>query len=304
MPKRTNIFQRLVKMLHDRLDENWEVNESEMLCNRLTGEYREVDIVLKYKLGTHKIIVSIECADTKRPASSTWVEAMAKKHEFLPTSKLVLWSASGFFRPATITAEKFGIETVSQNDNIDVEWAAISKIVKEGFLKIVHSSFSFFIDVFDTNGKKIRLKGPYNYLFRVKDKETFFTILQLRQYIMSLQEVGTVLLDHATNDNKDFWIKCEPPFECQVQKENGEWVEPFRIGFGIKANVEETKAETKSVKYQNTVSTLAVGKLQNGSLEVFIQEKPGQNPKVSSQINKEIQLTKRSSVSRKRHGSR
>ena len=70
MPKRTNIFQRLVKLLHDRLDENWEVNESEMLCNRLTGEDREVDIVLRYKLGMHKIIVSIECTDTKRPASS------------------------------------------------------------------------------------------------------------------------------------------------------------------------------------------------------------------------------------------
>ena len=250
MPKRTNIFQRLVKLLHDRLDENWEVNESEMLRNRLTGEDREVDIVLKYKLGPHDIIVSIECTDTGRPASSTWVEAMAKKHEFLPTSKLVLWSASGFFKPAMVTAEKLGIEIVSQNDNIDVEWAAISKLFKEAFIKVVHSSYSFFIDVFDTNGKKIRLERPYNYLFKVKDAESYFTILQLRQYIMSLQEVGNVLLDHATNDNKDFWMEFKPPFACQVQKENGEWVEPFRIGFGVKANVEETKAETRSVKYQ------------------------------------------------------
>ncbi len=82
MPKRTNIFQRLVKLLHDRLDKNWEVNESEMLCNRLTGKDREVDIVLKYRLGTHKLIVSIECTDTERPASSTWVEAMAKSMNF------------------------------------------------------------------------------------------------------------------------------------------------------------------------------------------------------------------------------
>jgi hypothetical protein len=213
-------------------------------------------------------------------------------------------SASGFFKPATITAEKLGIEIVSQNDNIDVEWAAFPKILKSGSVKVVHSSFSFFIDVFDTNGKKIRLEGPYNYLFRVKDKETFFTILQLRQSVMSLQEVGTALLDHATNDKRDFWIKCEPPFECQVQKENGDWVEPFRIGFGIKANVEETKTETRSIKYQNTVSTLAVGELRNGSLEVFIEEKPGQSPKVSSQINKKIKLTKHSSGSRKRRGSR
>lgn len=46
---------------------------------------------------------------------------MPKKHEFLPTSKLVLWSANGFYKPAIRTAKMFGIDTVSQNDNIDVK---------------------------------------------------------------------------------------------------------------------------------------------------------------------------------------
>jgi len=288
MPKRTNIFQRLVKLLHDRLDANWVVNESEMLIHRLTGEEREVDIVLKYKLGTYDVIVSIECTDNKRPASSTWVESMAKKHEFLPTSKLILWSASGFYKPAIATAEKFGIETVSQNDNIDVEWGVLSKIFKDGLLKVVHSSFSFFIDVVDTNGKKTRLEGPHNYIFRFNNGESFFTIMHLREYVMSLQEIGTVLLDHATNEENAFWIKYEPSFECQVQKENGDWVDPFRIGFGIKTSVEETKTESRTVKYKNTVATLAVGKLKSGSLELFIEEKLGETPKVSSQMNKKI----------------
>lgn len=286
MPKRSNIFQRLVKLLYDRLDENWVVNESEMLCNRLTGEDREVDIVLRYKLGAHEVVVSIECTGIKRPASSTWVEGMAKKHEFLATSKLVLWSANGFYKPALTTAEKLGIETVSQNENIDVEWATISKIFKNGFLKVVHSSFKFFIDVVETNGKKDRLEGPHNFIFKIKDKGIYFTILQLRQYIMGIQDIGTVLLDHASEDKEDFWMQIEPPFECQVQKENGEWVDPFRIGFGIKAKAEETKTNSKTVQYQNTVSTLAVGKLKSGTLELFLEEKPDQPPKISSQINK------------------
>lgn len=288
MPKRSNIFQRLVKLLHDRLDENWVVNESEMLCNRLTGEEREVDIVLRNKLGAYGVIVSIECTDTKRPASSTWVEEMAKKHEFLATWKLFLWSANGFYKPALITAEKFKIETVSQNKNIDAEWATISKIFQDSFLKVVHSSFNFFIDVVEPNGKKARLEGLHNFIFKIKDKETYFTILQLRQYIMSIQGIGTVLLDHASKDKEDFWIQCKPSFDCQVQKENGVWVDPFRIGFGIKAKVEETKTDSKTVQYQNTVSTLMVGKLKSGTLELFIEEKPYQTPKLSSRINKKI----------------
>ncbi len=288
MPKRTNIFQRLVKLLHDRLDENWEVNESVMFCNRLTGEEREVDIVLKYQLGAHDIIVSIECTDTKRPASSIWVESMVQKHKFLPTSKLVLWSANGFYKPAMVTAEKLGVETVSQSDDIDVEWATLSKAFNGGFMKIVSPSFSFFIDVFDTNGEKIRLEGPYNYSFRINNDELFFTIMQLQQYVMSLKEIGNMLLDHASIENEDFWIQYEPNFKCEVQKENGDWVKPFRFGFGIKTNVEEAKAESKAVKYQNTVTTLIAGKFKSGSLEIFVEEKPGEKPKISSQMNKKI----------------
>ena len=103
---------------------------------------------------------------------------------------------------------------------------------------------------------------------------------------MGIQDIGTVLLDHASEDKEDFWMQIEPPFECQVQKENGEWVDPFRIGFGIKAKAEETKTNSKTVQYQNTVSTLAVGKLKSGTLELFLEEKPDQPPKISSQINK------------------
>jgi hypothetical protein len=284
MPKRSNIFQRLVKLLHEKLDENWVVSESEMLTHRLTNEEREVDIVLKYKLGNHDVIVSIECTDTKRPASSTWVETMAKKHDFLPTSKLVLWSASGFYKPAITTAEKLGIDIVSQSTNNDLEWSKFSKILNDGFLKLVHSEFTFFIDVVDTDGNKIRLDNPYNYIFKVENSETYFSILQLREYIMHQQEVGSVLLDHASNDQKDFWLQFVPPFECQVQKENGNWVKPFRIGFGIKTSIEETKTESKTIEYEKTLATLAVGKLKSGSFELFVEEKENENPKLTAQL--------------------
>lgn len=284
MPKRSNIFQRLVKLLHERLDENWVVSESEMLTHRLTDEEREVDIVLKYKLGNHDVIVSIECTDTKRPASSTWIEAMAKKHEFLLTSKLVLWSAHGFYKPAITTAEKLGIDIVSQSTNNDVEWSKFSKILNDCFLKLVRSEFTFFIDVVDTEGNKIRLDNPYNYIFKVENEETYFSILQLREYIMHQQQVRSVLLDHASNDKKDFWLQFVPPFECQVLKENGNWVKPFLIGFGIKTNVEETKTESKTIEYEKTLATLAVGKLKSGSIELFVEEKENENPKLSAQL--------------------
>lgn len=259
-----------------------------MLTHRLTGEEREVDIVLKYKLGIHDVLVSIECIDRKRKADSTWVETMAKKHEFLPTSKLVLWSSSGFYKPAIITAEKLGIETVSQNQNNFTEWDNIANIFHNGSLKVVESTFSFFIDVINLDGTKSRLEGPYNYLFRMLNSDRTFSIGQLMQYIMEKQEVGSTLLDYATSENSDFWIHYVPQFKCQVQNQKGEWIEPFRIGFGIKASVEETKPEFKTIKYGSIVATLALGNLKSGSIEVFVEETAGKKPVISSQIIKTI----------------
>jgi len=286
MPKRSNLFQRLVKLLHDRIDKNWIVTESKMLTHRLTGEEREVDIVLESNLGAHSLIVSIECVDKKRPASSPWVESMAKKHEFLPTSKLVLWSANGFYRPAIVTAEKLGIDIVSQSDNTNIEWSKFSKILNGGTLKLVHSEFKFFIDAIEADGKKVRLDNPHDYIFKAKDREIFFSILELREFLIGKQEIGSVLLDHASEDKKDFWIHFVPPFECLVQKENGDWIEPFRIGFGVRATVEEAKTDAKSVVYKDTLSTLAVGDLNSGSFELFIEEKENEDPEISAQLVK------------------
>lgn len=285
MPKRSNTFQRLVKLLHERIDTRWEVCESEMLPHSLTGDQREVDIVLKYKLGQHQVIVSIECIDHKRKADSTWVESMAKKHDHLPTSKLILWSASGFYKPALITAEKLHIDTISQNNN-EIDWSIFSQVLQDSSLKLVTSKFTYFIDSKSSNGNKIRLEGPNNYLLKGVENGVLFSITALMQLVVENNEVGATLLDHATEEKSDFWIYFTPPFECQVLDDSGEWIKPFRIGFGIKTNVEETKMETRSVVYENIVSTLLVGKLKNGSFELFAEEKLNQTPSVKAQFTK------------------
>ena len=271
--------------LHQRLDSNWVVSESEMLIHRLTNEEREVDIVLRYRLGQHDFLISIECTDTSRPASSTWVEAMAKKHEFLPTSKLVLWSASGFYKPAIEMAKMLGIDIVEQDNDEEKEWSKFKNIFNRSFVKLVSPKYSHFIDFIDENGNKSRLEGPNNYLLKGTDNEFCFSILELKQLVINNQKLGSALLDHATDKNKDFWAQFVPPFDCLVQKEDGVWVEVFRIGFGIKVNTDNTRLESKSIYYENSVSTLASGAIKNGIFEIFVQEKKDQTPVVSAWID-------------------
>ena len=76
-----------------------------MLRNRLTGESREVDVVLRSKAGPgYEVIIGIEAAARTRKAAVDWVEAMIAKHQNLPTNKVVLVAEKGFSDQARMLA--------------------------------------------------------------------------------------------------------------------------------------------------------------------------------------------------------
>jgi hypothetical protein len=284
MPKRSNSFQRLVKLLHERLDNNWKVTESKMFKDSDTGEDREVDVVLESTEAGYEIVISIECRDHKRKADVTWVESMAKRHESLPTSKLALWSASGFSKSAIKKAKKWNIATVSGEHIEFLPWAKIANQLKGGSVKLLNTEFAFFIDVKTPQGTNNRLEKEIDYLFKETKSEKYFKISELKDIVANDPRIASMLLDHATEGESDFWIQYTHPVECVVQDENQEWNEPFRIGFGIKAIVEQTNLETHSVLYENKVSTLAIGQLKNRTIELFIEEENITEPNVISKL--------------------
>jgi hypothetical protein len=101
VPKRTNTFQQAVRIIHEHLaEEGATVEESDMLIDSMTGEEREVDVTLTRTVATYSVVVSVEASASKRPAEVGWVEQLLKKHESLPTSKLILVSEAGFSEAA------------------------------------------------------------------------------------------------------------------------------------------------------------------------------------------------------------
>jgi hypothetical protein len=100
MPKRTNLLQQVVGILHEHAAPGAEVTEPAMLPHQITGEDREVDVVIAIEAAGYKVVVSVEARARGRKADSPWVESMLGKHLDLPTSKLVLVSESGFYKPA------------------------------------------------------------------------------------------------------------------------------------------------------------------------------------------------------------
>jgi hypothetical protein len=123
MPQRSNEFQRLVNYIESQLAPvDAEVTESALLKDRVTGQDREVDILIEVDVGPRTLRVGIECTATGRPAGSTWVEGMHSKHLHLPIDKSVLVSRSGFSSPALEKAASWGIETLTFEEASDASW--------------------------------------------------------------------------------------------------------------------------------------------------------------------------------------
>jgi hypothetical protein len=105
VPKRTNLFQEVVSIIHEHLADGSEIERSAMVPNRLTGELREVDVLLRSSTPPgYETVIGIEAASRSRRAAVDWVEEMIAKHKNLPTDKVVLVSERGFTEQARALA--------------------------------------------------------------------------------------------------------------------------------------------------------------------------------------------------------
>lgn len=153
MPKRTNLFQKLLHHIHSQLSDNAIVTESKMLTDRITGEEREVDIVIETKSGEYKILLSVEVKDENRKVTVEWVEQQSCKHNTLPTDKLILVSRSGFSQSALKKAAHLGIETATIEAAISNDWVKIISLLSKGKYQEIKCKFVCKA-IYEKNGKR------------------------------------------------------------------------------------------------------------------------------------------------------
>jgi hypothetical protein len=124
MPKRTNPFQQLVHLIeHQLAAHEATVTESKEFTDQVTGEQREVDIVVERKVGAHSIAIGIECVDHSRPMDAPWIEKIYGKHRDLGgIHKTIVVSKSGFYKPALKKAKQRKIEAITLSEAKATDW--------------------------------------------------------------------------------------------------------------------------------------------------------------------------------------
>lgn len=284
MPKRSNTFQRLATLIHERLGQEWKVTESHMFKDFITGEAREVDIVAQSTVASYPLYLSIECRDHARPADILWVEGAAKKHEHLPTSKLVLWSRSGFTKAALVKAEALKITAVSQLEATQTDWAILARSLPGGHVQYVTPSFKAFIDVIPAKGEIRRLDDVANASWYRSDGALAGTVQGLIQFMGKSSETRTVVLDNTKAGKASYYAELNPPEPWFTDLPEGGRVEIQRIGVGIDTFTEKVPLTTASALAEGKVTTLAMAIVATGTLEFLVDESSDGNTSTQSRL--------------------
>lgn len=110
------------------------VASPDRIPDKVTGQLREVDASVRYKVGTVPMLVTIECRDRTGIQDVQWIEQLAAKKASIGASATVAVASSGFTAPAIKKAEASGIElrTLAKATAQDfVDWLGCQTVVLE-----------------------------------------------------------------------------------------------------------------------------------------------------------------------------
>jgi hypothetical protein len=272
MPIRSNMYQRLVAAVHEHVGPGWVVTESRMLKDSCTGQFREVDVVLDGEAAGYPMLVSIEARDRGRVADVNWVEAMAKKHDDLPTDKLVLWSRTGFSKNAAAKAQALGIITVKSKTLADAPWARLAQSLNGGSIKWVRPKFELFVDVVLTSGTVVRWPASSDSILYRRRDGAELVIGTILAHLEQTKELRTALLDNTTKGENDFYCIFEPPEECEVTSSGGETAIVKRVIIGLRTATEVLPVSLGTIVHEDVATSLGELKVSDGTLRVVMRE--------------------------------
>lgn len=123
MPKRTNDFQGLIKLIYDQIvPEGGVVTESGMVLDKDAGILREVDILVEYKYAGHPFKFIVECRNHSRKQTIEWIDGLIGKTKSLDVNKVIAVSSKGFHPSAIRKANENNIETFTLEQANDTNW--------------------------------------------------------------------------------------------------------------------------------------------------------------------------------------
>jgi hypothetical protein len=123
MPRRSNEFQRLVRVIYEQLvPEGATVRESALVKERDSEVLREVDILIELPVADVTVRLAVECRDHSRPADIGWIDELIGKYRDLPIDRVIAVSRLGFYGTVEEKAAANRIVTRSLSNALSSDW--------------------------------------------------------------------------------------------------------------------------------------------------------------------------------------
>jgi hypothetical protein len=126
-------FEKLIARIEQAMAPSGaKVKSPDRIPDKVTGELREVDASIRYKVGTCPILITIECRDRSSIEDVRWIEQLLEKKRSVGAAMTVAVSSSGFSDPAVQKAAALGIELRTLREatpNEFVQWLSFQNVV-------------------------------------------------------------------------------------------------------------------------------------------------------------------------------
>jgi hypothetical protein len=257
-----------------------------MLQDRVTGELREVDVLVVSTTATYQVNLGIEVISWARIADTPWVEKMRAKHDNLSTDKLILVSKSGFSAPARRKAEFYGIETLTIEEACDADWPLIATLEETGVFEVISVKFEVAAICKMENGtlEQVPLSVQASFPTPVgpMTMETF-----VRQ-LLERDDLREVVRENLSNNHEhDFWVSYTEPnglWRFDRGEKSGQITE-LRIGLKVLQSatpVRFASGKFRTIPFVSGTSTdsteslqFALGKTPDGCLSGYLIDASG-----------------------------
>lgn len=273
MPRRSNLFQRLVLLINGSLAGDARVLESAMVTDKISGKPREVDVLITTNASGYEVHIAIEVVARGRRADTPWVESMHSKHSSLPTDKLILVAENGFTSPALQKAKFHGIEAVTIETALAADWKLATELTATGFVELTYFKYSCAVIYESDGGTRQQVEVPSSSFITSESKQT--TLDEFVRYVLSLQETKDALYPRITSMNeRQFWFSYSKEGSLWDTEIEGTKVRVIELRVGLDIDHARTPVDFSTGKYRNTPFVSGVSTSQPNELQFVLLKKP------------------------------
>lgn len=285
MPKRSNQFQRLVLLINSCLAGNAQVIESAMLKDKITGESREVDVLISTDVSGYKVDIAVEVVARGRKADTPWVESMHSKHSSLPTNKLILVSEKGFTSPALKKAKFYEIEAVTIESALAADWEIAIELTTTGIFELTNFKYKCAVIYEFSDGNRQQVDVPSNLCITNESRQT--TLDELVHQVLSLQEIKDAIYPRIVSMNeREFWFSYSIPGGLWNTEIEGKKAIAIELRVGLDVEHARTPVEFSTGKYKDALFISGVS-LPNSSELLFVLLKKSDGTSEGAIVNED-----------------